>query len=438
MGTTILKKIAWFGTIVIILSGFVGGMLPQSTFAKEKPAKKITFWHYWSDYQNFLEEMASRYQLETGVEVEFQLFSSRGRDYWNKVQAAAQANRLPDLLGLADDPELLARYIKAGKILDISKAMQGSNHEWEYSFFPRTVNALYFPEYNIYNVKGGRHWGVPLSAMNIQIFYNRTLFEKAGLDPDNPPKTWDEFIQAGHQLRKIGIAPMVCGFGDLWVNQTFFRIYAWPILGKDKIRSLYVGEAPYTTPECRQILDYFVELRDKGFFYPGVAALSNKDAEVIFAHDRAGMMMNGSWAVNVFKQMNPKLDFGVMSFPVPKTAQYPMYTIGGLGRAAAITTNSNRSKEALAFLQWLTAQPQQERWARVPSGFPALIKAQDSVNPLLQPFVVKMKDLAPNLYLEERREVLEVLSKGMQLILIADSDPESVLQAVQKMKKKLK
>lgn len=426
-----------FSILFMILLGCwaLGGVVAE---AAEKPKKTIVFWHYWTDYQTFLEEMSRCYQMDTGVRVDFQLYSPSGRDYWNKVQAAAQANRLPDILGMADDPELLARYAKAGKIVDLTQQLRANNHAWEYSFFPRTVNALYFPKYNIYGVSADKFWGVPLSAMNIQIFYNRTLFRKAGLDPDRPPQTWDEFIQAGHALRKAGIVPMVCGFGDLWLNQTFFRTYAWPILGRDKIRSLYVGELPYASPECRQILDYFVELRDKGFFYPGVASLSNKEAEIVFSRNRAAMIINGSWAVNVYKLMNPDLDYGVMTFPRPKTAKYPLYVLGGLGRSAVITTSSRERREAVKFLRWLTALPQQERWAREPNGFPALMKAQEAIHPQLAPFLEKMKDLAPNLYLEERREVLETLSKGMQSLLIGDQDSQTVLEAVDRVKKKLK
>lgn len=420
-----------------VLAGSLAVGLASLGFAAPKPVKTLVFWHYWTDDQTFLEEMAQRYQMETNIKVEFQLFSPVGRDYWSKVQAAAQANRLPDILGMTDDPELLARYVKAGKIVDLTQEMRANNHAWEYSFFPRTVNALYFPKYNIYNVPPDRIWGVPLSAMNIQIFYNRDLFQKAGLNPDQPPATWEEFIRAGQSLRKAGIAPLVCGFGDLWLNQTFFRIYAWPILGQDKIRSLYLGELPYSAPECRQVLDCFLELRDQKMFYPGVASLNNKEAEILFSRHKAAMMVNGSWGVNVLKQMNPELHFGVMAFPPPKGAAYPMYAVGGLGRAAVVTSNAKHPKDAIQFLRWLTAQSQQERWARQPNGFPALIKAQDAMHPDLAPFLEKMKDLAPNLYLEEREEVLETLSKGMQSLLIGEGDPQSMLEKVRETKAKL-
>ncbi len=405
---------------------------------KDVPKPKVTlvFWHWWADYQNFLEEMSERYRLETGVKVDFQLYSPAGQDYWNKIQAAAQANVLPDIFGITDNPELLAMYAKNNKLVDFTSAMRANKRAWEYSFYPRALNALYFPPSNIYGVKGDTIWGVPLSAMNIQLFYNRVLFQKAGLNPDQPPQTWEEFIAVSQKLKKAGITPLIGGFGDLWVSQTFFRAYAWALLGEDKMRSLFMGEIPYMAPECQQVLNYFAELRNKGFLYPGVASMSNKEAEIMFANQKAAMMINGSWAVNVFSQMNPTLDLGVTPFPKLKEARYPMHIIGGLGQGAAIAANGKNIPAAMDFLRWLTAAAQQERWAREPNGFPALLAAQDHINAKLKPFVLGMNELPPNIFLEERYDVLETMGKGMQSILIGEAEPLDILRQLQKVKER--
>ncbi len=413
---------------------------PMAANKSQKPGrteKKIVFWHWWTDQHLFLQELAERYRMETNVQVDFQLYSPTGRLYWSKIQAAAQADTLPDIIGLTDAPELLARYAKAGKLLEITNEMKTNDRAWEYSFFPRTINALYFPKYNIYGVKGDAFWGVPLSAMNIQMFYNRVLFKQAGLDPDRPPKTWKEFIKAGQKLRAKGIAPLISGFEDLWVAQTFFRSYAWAVLGEDKIRGLYVNELNYSDKECQEVLEYFKELKEKGFFYPGVAAMNNKEAEILFSRNKAAMIINGSWAVNVFAQMNPELDFGVMNFPKPDDAAYPMYVMGGLGKAAAITTNAKNPQAVIKFLRWLSARPQQERWARVNKGFPANLEAQDAIDNKLKPFVTAMNNLTPNLFLEERHEVLEILGRGMQSMLIGKATPYEVLWRVKNKKEEL-
>ena len=44
------------------------------------------------------------------------------------------------------------------------------------------------------NVYGGKVWGMPLYLMGIPVVYNKTLFRKAGLDPNKPPTTWAQFL----------------------------------------------------------------------------------------------------------------------------------------------------------------------------------------------------------------------------------------------------
>ncbi|MBN1594319.1 extracellular solute-binding protein [candidate division FCPU426 bacterium] len=422
-------------TACLLWSGVVVPARAANKGRMQKPKVTLVFWHWWMDHQNFFMEMAERYRMETNVKVDFQLFSSEGRHYWNKVQAAAQADILPDIIGLTDDPENIARYAKAGKLRELTREMRADKQAWEYSFFPRTINALYYPDKNIYGVKQDSYWGVPLTAMNIQIFYNKALFKKAGLDPEHPPRIWSEWVEASKKLKKAGIPPLVAGMGELWIYHTFFRAYAWPILGQEKIRNLYMGEMAYTDPGCQEVLKHFTEAC--AFLYPGVVSMSNKEAEIIFAGQKAAMIINGSWAVNVFEQMNPELDFGVMNFPKPDQAAFPMYVIGGLGKAAAVSTNCKHPQEAIRFLRWLSAQNQQARWARMPNEFPANLEAEEDIADKMKPFVQAMKELAPNLFLEERQEVLEVLSKEMQLLVLDEVTPMTVLQSVQKKKKEL-
>ena len=61
------------------------------------------------------------------------------------------------------------------------------------------------------NMYDGKLWAAPLYLMGIPLAYNKDLFKKAGLDPENPPKTWDEFLKACETLKKAGITPMAGG-----------------------------------------------------------------------------------------------------------------------------------------------------------------------------------------------------------------------------------
>ena len=48
----------------------------------------------------------------------------------------------------------------------------------------------------------GKTWGIPFQRSTIVMYYNKDAFREAGLDPENPPATWDEYIAAGKKLTK--------------------------------------------------------------------------------------------------------------------------------------------------------------------------------------------------------------------------------------------
>jgi ABC-type glycerol-3-phosphate transport system substrate-binding protein len=60
----------------------------------------------------------------------------------------------------------------------------------------------------------GEILGLPSSGGGTQFYYNKTLFEKAGLDPEAPPTTWDELLTACDKLKAAGVTPIAGGWKD--------------------------------------------------------------------------------------------------------------------------------------------------------------------------------------------------------------------------------
>jgi raffinose/stachyose/melibiose transport system substrate-binding protein len=60
----------------------------------------------------------------------------------------------------------------------------------------------------------GKTWAYPLYRFIYPIVYNKTLFKKAGLDPNNPPATWAQFIAACEKLKAAGTTPIALGLKD--------------------------------------------------------------------------------------------------------------------------------------------------------------------------------------------------------------------------------
>ena len=84
----------------------------------------------------------------------------------------------------------------------------------------------------------------------------------------------------------------------------------------------------------------------------------NKTAEQLFANEKAVFAFNGSWCVNVYKGMNPNIEYGAF-LPPRVSNEHPMSVWGGAGSSFMVNARSPVKDEAVKFLRWLTETKQQ-------------------------------------------------------------------------------
>ncbi len=395
------------------------------------PSNKITIWHWMTDRDETFKKLALEYKTLTGVEVEVQLFAPSDA-FSQKVIAAAQANVLPDIYGILDKKSIMADFIKAGFVEDLTPAMSADDSTWQKTFFPKALSVNQFEAGNIYDIKPGTY-GVPIDVTNMQMLYNKTLLAKAGIS--TPPKTYDEFIKDVEALKKVGITPFVSGFGEMWLADCFASNYAFNIMGEEKVLATFKGQVKYTDSDWVKVLSLFADLRDKGALMDGIVTKGNKYAEQDFALERVAFTFNGSWCVNVYHDMNPKLDYGVMLPPAISTA-YPLKIWGGAGSSFVVNGQSPNKDKAIAFLKWLTAKDQQALLAKETNNLPANRESMAAIGPILEAFAKGMETSThPTIWsINEDPLVVEAFDKGIQAIIIGEKTPLQVAQDVQTVK----
>jgi len=178
-------------------------------------------------------------------------------------------------------------------------------------------------------------------------------------------------------------------------------------------------------------------LQASGVLAGGIVTMINKTAEQLFATDKAVFAFNGSWCVNVYKGMNPKLEYGVM-LPPEASRKYPMSIWGGAGSSFMVNARSRKKEEALNFLRWLTDDDQQAYLAASTNNLPANKNSVSRIPEILASFSRNM-DYAthPNVWgAAEFPLVTEAFDRGIQSIIIAKKTPEQVAAEVQKIKEK--
>ncbi|MBN2831411.1 MAG: extracellular solute-binding protein [Candidatus Omnitrophica bacterium] len=280
--------------------------------ADSKPT--ITIWHWMTDRDPAFQELAKKYEGLTGIIVNFELYAP-SEAYSQKIRAAAQGRNLPDVFGILGEKSDFGAFIKAGHVLELTLYMEADDNNWKNFFFSKALAVNEFTPANSYGIKPGIY-GAPIDIMAIQMAYNKKLFVELGLDPDNPPKTLQEFLDIGPKIKKAGLQGLVSGWGEPWMIDCFANNYAFNIMGKDKVLSTIRGEIPYTDPDWVKVFSIFKQMQDAGLFSVGLVTMINKTAEQLFANEKAVFAFNGSWCVNVYKGMSPNLEYGVMLPPV--------------------------------------------------------------------------------------------------------------------------
>jgi len=394
-------------------------------------ADTVTVWHWMTDRNDAFQELAKRYEQQTGIKVKIDLFAPSDV-YTKKVTASTQANILPDIFGILDTKKTFSDFIQYGYVADLTAEFEKDDARWKKSIFEKALSSNAFEEGNTYGVKPGIY-GVPLDVTTIQMLYNKKLLKTAGYQ--SPPKTFQEFIEVSQALKRVGIPRMVSGWGEVWLVGCFASNYAFNIMGEEKIMATYRGEVPYTDADWIKVFNIFKTLVDNNMLIEGVIAKPNKEAEQDFAMERAAFAFNGSWSVNVYHEMNPDLQYGVF-LPPAANSELPTKIWGGAGSSFVVNNNSPRKAQAVAFLKWLTAKEQQEYLARETSNLPSNREALAAIPAILEEFARGMDHAThPTVWkLNEQPMVIERYGKGLQAILLGKKTPQQVAREVQKVK----
>ncbi len=425
------RAVCMFCVVVFLLCiiGFVG------CARKAEKVTGIAVWHWMTDRQEAFNQLAEIYEKEKGIKINFELYAPSDA-YTQKVMAAAQTNTLPDIFGILGEKRIFASFIKAGHVAGLTEDMDAKNGKWRDVFFSKALDVNRFLPGNQFGIEPGIY-GVPIDVTNIQLLYNKALFRKAGLNPDRPPSTWKEFIRAGEKLKAAGIPVLVSGCGEIWLIDCFASNYAFNIMGKEKVIATIRGDIPYTDADWIRVFSIFKELSEKGLLAQGVVTMVNKTAEQIFANERAAFAFNGSWCVNVYKGMNPALEYGAI--PPPKISdKHPMAIWGGAGSSFMVNAKSEKRKEAIEFLRWLTDKEQQVFLAKSTQNLPSNKHSLTEIPPILAEFADDMdRTTHPSvLPVAEFPRVIESFDKGIQSIITGEKTPEQVAKEVQKVKER--
>ncbi|KPJ84547.1 MAG: hypothetical protein AMS17_16155, partial [Spirochaetes bacterium DG_61] len=159
-------------------------LVSTSVFAKKI---EISYWHSLGFHvKELVEDMVKEYNdANPDVEVEA-VFQGLYEEMQVKMMTAAVTRQLPDVAQV--QYEYIDIYVLNGILEPIDKLLDPALKEDVPEVMWKQVT------------RDGLIYGIPYCVSATMYFYNQNAFVRAGLDPDQPPSTWEELIEAGKKL----------------------------------------------------------------------------------------------------------------------------------------------------------------------------------------------------------------------------------------------
>jgi len=346
-----------------------------------------------------------------------------------KTRAAIQAGRPPGLALMS------ANFIREYAIneealpLDPLIAKDGKT--------PETYMAQFWPALKLNATEQGHVYGVPFQNSTPLLYYSIDAFKDAGLDPDHPPVTWQDWVDDlkklakhdGSQTTRWGL--MFPGTYDYlgWITSAFAMAN-----GSNYYNVNYGGEVYYNTPTTIGAVALIDSMIHKWHVMPeGVTDANN--VTTAFFQGRTAMMVLSTGSL-AFVRDNMKTPYKVAFLPRKLVNAAP---IGGASLIIPRGNSPERQAAAWTLINWLTSPEVAGGWSRFTGYFAPRIAAYDL--PEMKSYMADHPDAKVALdQLAYARGwfstynvvgVRKALEDGVQAVLSGKATPEAAMATAQ-------
>lgn len=320
---------------------------PEITTLDTSAPVTLTMWSGQSDdAQTILETLAAEFQdAHPHVTIDLSPGASSTDELLQKLAASFAGHNSPDISYIFGS--WASQLERSQRTLDLRPTIKKASIAWD--DFTVAARATAQPT-------GGRVIGMPAVVDNISLFYNTTVFDRAGVEYPTEDWTWDDFRTAAKALTDPQSQTYGYGYSVSGSEETTWQL--WPhlwqnggqILTDDAERSAFASDAGVAALSFLRDM----AVTDKSIY---LDQTDTKFAQ-LFESDRIGMITSGPWELSALKTAGTS--YGVV--PLPGT-DGDHQTVSGPDLWALFDNDDvNRAYWATEFITWLTAAEQDERF----------------------------------------------------------------------------
>lgn len=336
----------------------VGAMLVGCSSKKEdagdktKDGKEVITYAIWDTNQEpGMKKMAEKFE-EKNPDVKVNVEVTPWDQYWTKLDAAATGESLPDVFWMHSNEAY--RYMSNDMLLDLTDSTTKAEGV-ELEKFPKDIVEFYSLE--------GKQYAIPKDIDTIGLWYNKTLFDEAGVEYPDANWTWDDLVKASIKLtdESKGI------YGFAAPNNGHEGYWNFIFQNEGTILNSTHDKSEINQKNSVEALQFYADFITKHKVSPTADQMAENKPVSFMQSGRLGMGLFGSWMLADFKAndyMKENVDVAVL----PKgKVQASVYN--GLGNAVAADTKHKEA--AVKFVEFLGSEEANLISAEEGSAIPA-------------------------------------------------------------------
>ena len=254
----------------------------------------------------------------------------------SKLATGVGAGDVPDLISF--DLIYMPDFMRAGFLTDITDSMKGDAN------LTRVAKA--FSDLATYK---GRLYGTGFTPDVSILIYNKDLFKKAGLDPNQPPKTLAQIHEYAKKIHALGPDTYGFYFSGSCPGCNIFTMSPLMVASGAKMLPASAGDEPLAGTGVKEVLQVYRAMWAEGLIPKSAQSDNGANFVATFKTGKVGIQGAGGFIIADLKKEVPNLDFGVAFLPGVKDGQASAFVGGDV---VAIPKGSKHAALALQFVKW--------------------------------------------------------------------------------------
>lgn len=355
-----MRNFIKMGILLSLFSLFLSFVFTCCGSNQSKDEKVTLTMGLWDSRQEeFIRKMVTTY-TEQNPNIEIKLQNTPFTEYWTKLETSISGGQAPDIFWI--NVLHIDEYQEAGILKDLTQYIEESSLGIHENFLKPLVDT-----YTI----DGRIYALPKDFDTRGLFFNKSIFDKAGVPYPTNNWTFEDMVKAAEDLKSSGLGEGVWPLASNRATPTYYypTIIAngGYILNKDKTST------GWNDPKTIGGIKPWVDLIDKGLS-PTEQQMADTNPGAMFESGNLAMHMAGSYMVTQFlnnEVLGPNL--GLVERPSFNGMKSDIMN----GVAYAVSEQTKHSKEAIDFVIWLGSHEAMKIQGESGLVIPARLDAQE-------------------------------------------------------------